>query len=398
MRSTKVVPERGMPTISSGVSSLAPESGIGGEEIRCEAQCQPVDIGREGRPIEPCMTAADPVAGIEMKHRLAVFTQIIEQLADREMEGGPRIIRQRGILKGRPHACQPGTVRLGAFLRFDRGEMGPSLERVQLDDAVEGDDRLGKSPLPGQCVAQKLQRHAVCGIERHHLPQTRLGRLKIAVQHRGSAQAQPAGNGFRSAGSRAAEACRRFFVLARVFVQFGEIDMSLDQVRGQFDGPAIGRHGFDVATLPAQRHSEVVIRQSVIRQSGRQPQAVCCLLEMAATQQSAAERVVRFGVSGVEADRLAKGGDRGGEPAGVEQPVAVLPLPLGSQDICCGGCRLLRGEQAGRRGRLDLQEPFRGLAVRACRGQRADARDAASRAPSRRWRRDPVGGSRRSTA
>ena len=53
------------------------------------------------------------------------------------------------------------------------------------------------------------------------------------------------------------------------------------------------------------------------------------VLDATDIQQSAAKSVVGVAVARIEPDRLAKGGDRQRRPAGLEQPRAALPMPLG---------------------------------------------------------------------
>jgi hypothetical protein len=75
----------------------------------------------EVRPVKPRGPAPDLVGLIEMPHRLPVFRQIVEHLADGEMEEYPVGIADAGVVEQRPHPVEPGAVRLGAPLRLGRG-------------------------------------------------------------------------------------------------------------------------------------------------------------------------------------------------------------------------------------------------------------------------------------
>ena len=305
------------------------ESRIGGKEVAGKSPHQPIDIGRECRLVEFGAPASDPVGQIEMLHCRRVIAQIVEQLADGEMKQEPALVVDPVVGEERKHPRQPWTVGVAAPSRIDRGEMSRNLQRVQLEDAVERVACFGKTPLADEDITEQLRQRGAVRMVGQGPPQPDFCSRKVLRQQQCLGKVPLAPFGVWSAGPGVAKALRCFLVVAGKFEQLAQRGMHFGQIRSQLDGPAIGRLRLAIQALPVQRQAQITIGLGIVAQRGGKSQAGRGFGEAVERQQGPAERVMRGGFARIELGRPAKGSDRGGEPARLDQPDAALALPPG---------------------------------------------------------------------
>ena len=98
------------------------------------------------------------------------------------MERYPVRVVGAGAVERGQHPVEPSAIRLGRFLRLDRGEMRDRLQRVQSQRAIKGRNRFLKMPMHREHIAQRHMQPIARRIERDRLSQQRLRLPGIAVQ------------------------------------------------------------------------------------------------------------------------------------------------------------------------------------------------------------------------
>jgi len=88
----RVVPERGMPMMSTGVASPTPSSGARAISSGVQRAIRRSVSPREGRRVEHRRAAAHGVGRVKMLHRQCIVAEIVRALADRKMQ--PQALRQ----------------------------------------------------------------------------------------------------------------------------------------------------------------------------------------------------------------------------------------------------------------------------------------------------------------
>jgi hypothetical protein len=160
--STRVVPDRGMPMISTGVASRAAEFGRPRDPFGCAAGNQAVDLDGERGRVERHRAPAHRVCGVEMLHGQGVVAKIVRRLADREVK--PQALRRFQPRRGQAasiRCSRPSSALVTGDTGPDRSSFPPAAARSRWRvRSIRGPRRNGRTQR-ADCPA--IIRHGVLG-------------------------------------------------------------------------------------------------------------------------------------------------------------------------------------------------------------------------------------------
>ena len=200
--STRLVPERGKPTIKTGTSDGLPQTANPGEEFRCELGDAAVDGARQFRRVEAvaCLgagRAVKPVRPVISGEGLLVLLGIIERLAQREPGAGAFLGRQVGPFGERGDAGDLGVGRgqfpAGGEIAVGIGEIG-----IERDGTPISRHRIVETPERVETAPEIVPQRGIAGAQRQCFAVPLDGAVEIAhtaqirgelAQHRGEIEA-----------------------------------------------------------------------------------------------------------------------------------------------------------------------------------------------------------------
>ena len=162
---------------------------MGGDELGSEAFDEPVDPARDCDAIEAAKRFLDPVGLLEMTHCWTEFAEVLERLAQSEMDAYA-VIDSGEAGKNVEHALDERAVGLSDSANADQIVVGAAQLGVERDRLFQRRTRLGKAAAFGQDPAQEPETVCAAGIEFDGPPGFALGVGGLALDHQSPDQVQ----------------------------------------------------------------------------------------------------------------------------------------------------------------------------------------------------------------
>ena len=160
---------------------------MGGDELGSEAFDEPVDPARDRDAIEAAKRFLDPVGLLEMTHCWTEFAEVLERLAQSEMDAYA-LIGSGQAGKNVEHALDERAVGLSDSANADQIVVGAAELRIERDRLFQRRARIGKVSAFGQDPAEEPETVGVAGVEFDGAPGFALGVGSLTLDHQGPDQ------------------------------------------------------------------------------------------------------------------------------------------------------------------------------------------------------------------